>query len=66
MHLFLLAILGGGAFLGYHFSQRVPTWERLINVIDERFPDLPQISVDELALWLDDEQREAPLILRRA
>ena len=61
--LFTLALLGGGAFIGYHFSQRVPTWERLDTVINERFPELPTIDVAGLDQWMADESRPAPLIL---
>ena len=61
--LFVLAILGGGAFLGYHFSQRIPTWERLDSAIAEHFPDLPSISVEALDQWLADSNRPRPLIL---
>ncbi|TVR43614.1 MAG: rhodanese-like domain-containing protein [Planctomycetota bacterium] len=61
--LFFLALLGGGAFLGYHASQRTATWERLDRVIAERFPELPEIDVASLDQWLADPAREPPGIL---
>ncbi|TVR14516.1 MAG: hypothetical protein EA401_04440 [Planctomycetota bacterium] len=61
--LFILAFLGGGAFLGYHLSQSTVTWNRVDTTIAESFPDLPTITVEGLDAWLSDEQREPPLIL---
>ena len=60
--LLLLTLLGGGAFLGYHFYQRAPSWKRLDAVIAEHFVDLPGISIDELNQWLSDEQRQRPIV----
>lgn len=59
----ILAILGGGAFIGYHVSQRAPSWERLDAIIDEQFPNLPSIDARSLDQWLSDTSRQPPLIL---
>ena len=41
----------------------MPSWERLDETIAERFPELPSNSVEGLNNWLNDESREAPLLL---
>lgn len=61
--LFVLAILGGGAFLGYHLSQSTVTWNRVDTTIAEAHPDLASIDVDSLDAWLADDQRQPPLLL---
>lgn len=58
--LFILAIAGGGAFLGYHLSQSTVTWNRVDHTIKEAFPDLPSIKTQDLDAWLADEARQAP------
>jgi rhodanese-related sulfurtransferase len=40
-----------------------PDWEALEQTIRQRFPDVVQLSTEELAAWLADPGREAPLLL---
>jgi rhodanese-related sulfurtransferase len=38
------------------------TWEWVADTLRERYPDVATIETDELALWLEDGERPAPLL----
>lgn len=38
-------------------------WSTLLNQIRSEFPNVPQLSTDSLAAWLDDDTRATPVLL---
>jgi rhodanese-related sulfurtransferase len=44
-------------------SAEADSMEKLLAEIRQKYPDVPQLSTEKLAAWLEDKTREAPLLI---